>query len=169
MTGSFLDNNPKKQEDEWKEWEIIQSPLKHITGYNNENSPEIVNFDITNNYVIQVFIDLKWLDEEDDRSGYENQPDSFNFTVHTPWGQTFSSIEAANSIDTAGVIEETIAIPEEDIKDGAMGQWTVIIHCGNCGDQESIVPDPFGIRNIQDEGNSWTLTYYYEFHSRNRT
>ena len=43
----------------------------------------------------------------------------------------------------------------------AYGEWTVNIHCVECGDDSS----SFGNRMTSDTGNEWDLTYYYEYHS----
>ena len=77
-----------------------------------------------------------------------------------------SSLDVFNPIDGAGQIIEEIVIPEAGIKDGAIGEWKVNIHCGDCGDQEPRF-SPGDFRDIADTGNDWRLSYYYEFHTNN--
>jgi len=174
LVGAAVGGSPKvkkdgeDEEDDYTKWPIKDSDVKHISGSSSENSDETVIFNITDKYVLRITYELNWLDEADTTGlgDYTNQPDSFNFTVLTPWEEAFSSDNVFNPQGNAGLITETIEIPEEVIKDGAIGEWTLMIHCGECGDQTPRV-SLGGYRDIQDTGNDWILTRYYEFHTNN--
>ena len=174
LVGAVVGGSPKITEDEeegfddYTKWPIRDSAVKHMSGSGIENSDETIIINITDKYVLRVFIELNWLDEADATGlgDYTNQPDSFNFTVFTPWEEAFSSDNVFNPQGDAGLITETIEIPEEGIEDGAIGEWTIIIHCGECGDQTprfSLID----ARVEDDTGNDWILTRYYEFHTNN--
>lgn len=162
----FSSSSKEETEEDWREWPIRNSPLKHISYTSPENSDYAVEFNITEYYVISVHFELNWHDEEPDSNIYENQPDSFSFTVQTPWGQEINFVEEPNSANGIGQITEVIEIPEAGIKDNAIGEWKVNVHCGDCGDQET-TNGLIGLRTIQDAGNDWVLKYYYEFHLKN--
>ena len=47
-----------------------------------------------------------------------------------------------------------------------MGNWSVMIHCGDCGNQVLIGPSGDERATVEeDNGNTWVLIYYYEYHS----
>ena len=150
-------------------WPVSTSPVKHISGNLNENSHETIGLEVNDTYVTKVIIELNWLDEAPATGPgrYENQPDTFNFTVVTPWDAIISSDEMPNPIGEAGQVREEIIVPEEGVKtSAALGTWDITIYCGNCGDQTPRV-SILGIRDIQDTGNAWALTMVYEFHTNN--
>ena len=164
---SVLDHTNKQQEDNWEDWPIISSPQKTIKGNSIEYTDQTVSFNISEVYVISVSLELNWKDESNAAGlgTYQNQPDGFNFTVYTPWGEVIESESKLNEINGGGVIEETIIVPTDVVKDAALGKWNINIHCDNCGDQESTV-SIVGSRDIEDTGNAWVLIYYYEYHSK---
>lgn len=169
LVGAAFGGSPKIDEDhdddvvDYWDWPIKESAKSHISRTSSENTEYPLTFNISDMYVTQITFELHWLDEDPDTMFYENQPDTFRFMVNTPWGDNISSLEVANEIGSPGLIIETIEVPEEGIKDGATGQWEVIIFCGNCGDQ--IFERGLGIYSIDDTGNAWTLTHYYELYS----
>ncbi len=170
LVGAAVGGSPKiTEEDEesavdFRNWPIRTSPIRHISGSSQENSDEVIVINVTDKYVVRVVVELNWLDEAPERNNLENQPDSFNFTVFTPWEETISSDDVFNPIGNAGQITETIVTPEEGIEDAAIGEWTISIHCGNCGDQVPTI-NIIGLREVEDTGNDWVLDYYYEFHT----
>jgi hypothetical protein len=140
--------------------------MMHLNGYLNENSYEYINFTIEERYLTEIIIELNWLDEApaSGPSRYENQPDSFNFTVYTPWGEEISSYTGYNPIGQAGLIQETIEIPQDIIAENrATGTWHVLIYCNDCGEHEPGI-HLIGSRVIADTGNAWTLDYQYYYH-----
>ena len=174
LVGAAIGGRPKVPEGESEEvvdytdLPIVHSPQKTLKGNSQEFTDQMVNFNVSDEYVISVNLELHWKDESNAQGlgRYQNQPDGFNFTVYTPWGEVIESESRLNEINIGGVIEETIMIPTEGIKDTAMGKWDVNIHCDNCGDQEPTV-NVVGARDIADTGNAWVLIYIYEFHSSN--
>jgi hypothetical protein len=154
-------------EEDWRNWPIIKSSEEFESGYSSENSDEIVRFDITEYYVTKVIFELTWEDEPSQYLNGTNEPDEFNITVFTPWHESFNSGIIHNSINEEGQIIVTIEIQDDDIDNSsAYGEWTVNIHCGECGDDSSLIPS-LGERKTKDAGNSWELSYYYEYHSNN--
>lgn len=173
LVGAAVGGQPKIPDydgddtEEYKNWPIRKSPIAHKKGTSNENSDEMINFTVTESYVTRVVIILRWLDEADiinQRGRHENQPDTFNFTVFSPYGATISSLVVFNPREEAGIIEEIVILPEEGVKNSdALGIWDINIHCGNCGDQ---VP-PLSVTNLrteEDTKNDWAMTFEYEFH-----
>jgi hypothetical protein len=175
LVGAAVGGSPKADETGGKEelnifdWPTKTSELKHLNGKLDENDDETIFFNVTQNYVFKVTITLNWLDEAPATGPgrYQNQPDSFNFTVYTPWKEIISSIDAENEIGEAGIITETIMVPEDGIKSSeALGEWKVVIHCINCGEQKPQI-SIFDFRTIEDTGNDWALSYQYEFYTNN--
>ena len=110
-------------------------------------------------------IELTWEDEPSQYLHGTNQPDSFNLTVITPWQKTINSDINSNPLNGEGKITENVEIAEFDIANNtATGEWSVNIHCVNCG--EDISNPPLN-RVTEDPGNSWVLSYYYEYHRSN--
>ncbi len=173
LIGAALGGSPKITEDvengveDFRDWPLQTISEGSRRGSSTEQSDQIEIFNITESYVTQVTIELRWLDEAPDYSNFENQPDEFNFTVYTPWDAEIGSIGDFNAIGAAGQIIEIIKVPEEGIEQSsALGEWKINIHCGNCGDQTLSRPNA-GVLIIEDNGNDWTLTFKYEFHTNN--
>jgi len=159
------DGNDEYSEEDWRNWPIIKSSEESESGYSSENSSEIVRFDITGYYVTKVIIELTWEDEPSQYFNGTNEPDSFNLTVYIPWGEISNSNVIFNQINKEGQIIVTIEVPEDDIANStAYDEWTVNIHCGECGDDSSFTP-LLGMQTTEDAGNEWELTYYYEYHT----
>jgi hypothetical protein len=168
LNSTYPNETNNDKEDNWQSWPIRSSTIKHKSGYLNETSSEYFNFTIEERYLTEVIIELNWLDEAPNSGPgrYENQPDSFNFTVYTPWGEIFSSDDIYNNINQAGLISEVIEIPEYIIRDNrATGTWHILVYCNYCGDQVSQI-NIIGVRDIADTGNAWTLNYQYYYHQK---
>lgn len=175
LIGAAIGGSPKivdHDDDDmvdFRDWPIRSSPNKHLNGHLEENSGEDIFINITEKYVTKITIELNWLDEAD-KTGlgdFQNKPDSFNFTVYTPWGLVVSSDDILNPPGGAGLIVEEVMIPEEVMDTNiATGEWRINVHCGNCGDQEPRV-SIIGIRVDEDTGNDWALSYQFDFHTNN--
>ena len=171
LIGAAVGGQPKTEdmvgdeEEDFANWPIRDSESRHINGNLNENSHETVTILLNESYITKVKITLNWLDEAPLTIRHENEPDSFNFTILTPWGETIESIEVANEPGQAGIIAEEKIIPEDGIKDNAaQGEWKVTIYCGDCGDQVLKRPS-VGLFDQPDTGNDWSLSYTYSFHT----
>jgi hypothetical protein len=164
--GNDNDNNDQDLEEEWREWPIVQSGIDQTSGYSSENTDEVIGVSITNYYVTNVTIVLKWKDEPSTYINGTNEPDYFNFSVFTPWDEVFFSDIIGNPIDGEGQINLTInALDKYIMNIPENGEWLVKIHCGECGDDYS-QPNLFGmVRSTTDIGNVWEWSYYYEYHS----
>ena len=175
--GAAVSGSPKAPEEDVEpelditDWPIVTSSVRHITGeVLAENSYETITIsDINESYMTEVFFELHWEDEDNIKdAGYykvENQPDYFNFTVVSPWDQAYLSETGASTHGGSGIIEMNIPVPEDD---EVLGDWTVTIHCGDCGDQV-VVGEIIGEGPTveEDTGNGWALTYYYTFRTNN--
>jgi hypothetical protein len=177
LIGAVVGGGPKLEDAEEVvpvdplSWPIRESGVTHINGYLNENSDETQEFEINDTYVTEATFELNWLDEapETGPGRYQNQPDTFNFTVKTPWGALISSDEQPNNIGQAGQITEKVSVPEKGIKtSAAMGTWEITIYCINSGDQTPRI-SIIGIRDIQDPGNAWEMNLVYKFHTNIET
>ena len=177
LVGAAFGGAPKIEEvieeelGDFRDWPVRTSPKFNEKGYSTENSidDEVVVINITESYVTEVYIELLWDDEDPDYMNYENQPDMFNFTVYPPWDTEtgIASIDKYNEADGSGQIIEIIQISEERVEQSAaIGEWTIKVHCSDCGDQVPVL-DITGLRRVEDTGNAWTLNYDYSFHTNN--
>jgi hypothetical protein len=156
---NIKDINNEVSEEDWRNWPI-ESDYIQGQGISKENCEEEEIIHLEANYATRVTLILEWRDEPNE-TGYENKPDSFKLTVITPWQEIYNSDLVFNPIREVGLINVTIDIQEDGITyNSANGKWTIIIHCGECGDQ---VSEPFNIV-MPDVGNEWELTFYYEYH-----
>lgn len=175
LVGAAVGGSPKDTEDgsvpeeDYHNWPIRRSSVQHIIGEvlaeNSDTTITITN--INESYLTHVYFELHWEDEDNLKdAGYykvENQPDEFNFTIITPWGDMIQSDTGLSSYGGAGVIMKDTPVPDDET---ARGNWEVTISCGNCGDQVAVGP-VVGEGPVveEDNGNGWDLLYYYEFHS----
>lgn len=175
LIGAAVGGGPEQEEDIGEDklkildLPIKNSPVKTQRGTLTENSDETLILSVNESYVTKVVIELNWLDEAPATGpgSYENQPDSFNFTVYTPWNEIFESDTVQNPIGQAGLIREEIIVPEDGIKSSAaFGEWRVVIFCQNCGNQVPLV-SIIDLREIEDDSNDWALTFQYWFHTNN--
>ena len=162
--GDDNDNNINEEEN-WREWPIVQSLIDHVNGHSVEYESENHSIEITADHVTMLNISFTWEDEPNRTNPpkiYENQPDKFILSVLTPWHEIFYSDEVANSIEGVGQINMTIEISEQGIVNNtAVGRWVINITCIDCGDYEA---QTVGVFSYPDTGNDWMLTYYYKYH-----
>lgn len=177
LVGAAVGGSPKGIEEGFEpeldihDWPIRTSSIRHITGeVLAENSNVTITIsDINESYITEVFFELHWEDEDNikDAGFYkvENQPDYFNFTVVSPSDQMYFSDTEASTHGGSGIIEMNIPMPEDE---EVLGDWTVIIYCGECGNQV-VVGEIIGEGPTveEDTGNGWALTYYYLFRTNN--
>jgi hypothetical protein len=156
-------NDEQKTETDWRYWPINQSSVEQESGYSNENSYEVESFYLNENYISKVFIELTWEDEPSVYTGGTNEPDSFQINIITSWQKAFNSEVTSNPLYGEGQIIETIVVPKNnDANNSAIGEWSVNIHCVNCGED---ISNDLLLQATEDSGNSWVLKYYYEYHS----
>ena len=116
-----------------------------------------------------VTFTLTWRDEPDADGRHTNRPDSFHLTVRSPDGSVEDNAMGSNGQDDTGFIQ--IQVPMLDINDppenlpytNGTGDWDVTVEV-SAGDQEPIVFDPFGMRTISDNGNTFTLDVVYDYY-----
>ena len=159
------DNNNEKSEEDWREWPKIKSSKELRNGYSTEYSEEIERFNLNENYITKVFIELTWEDEPSAFPSGSNEPDTFNITIITPQLKEIYSDVTGNQIGSKGKILVSIEVPYHEVASNtAVGEWEVRIFCQSCGEDNSNEPVP---RVSEDPGNSWELIYYYEYHLSN--
>jgi len=107
--------------------------------------------------VTSITFTLVWQDEPDRDMRHTNTPDTLKLTVVSPGGENKSS-ESTNTQGSSGVIKLTFSFVE-----GITGEWNITVEATDCGDQEPLIPDPFGFRTIPDTGNSWQLNVEYTY------
>lgn len=158
------ENGNDNTEDNWRDFPIEESSAQNLSGYSEENTERVEFFNISDNFVTNIYFNLTWEDEPDIIYGmrvYENQPDTFCLIIFSPWEEEFQSNVTTNVHGEAGIINYMIKFFDEGIAtSAAIGDWEVTIHCGDCGDFYST-----GSIGFVDSGNEWELSYYYEYHS----
>ena len=167
LSGCVDDNgsNDGGIDDDWRYWPKIKSSVEEWSGYSSEQSEKVVGFNINENYIARVIIELTWEDEPSSYISGTNYPDSFNLTIFTPWQKVIHSDTSGNRLNGEGQILESIDIPPNDVANNtAVGEWSVTIRCLECGEDKS---NPPIVRITEDSGNEWLLERYYEYHSNN--
>jgi hypothetical protein len=128
------------------------------TDYTNENSETKIIINIEEEMLTGVKCSLSWTDESSDYQFGTNEPDEFQVIIEAPNGETWDS-----GISTSGSVQTASKIPkydESDFEENYIGEWTIIVEAGNCGDDSALLPFG-GFRTTEDTGNGWTLTYSY--------
>jgi hypothetical protein len=128
------------------------------TDYTSENSETKIKVKIEEEMLTCVKCSLRWTDEDSDYQFGTNEPDEFQVIIQAPNGDTWES-----GISTSGSAQTASKIPnydESDFEDNYIGDWTIIVEAGNCGDDSALLPFG-GLRTTEDSGNGWTLTYSY--------
>lgn len=177
LAGAGISGAPKISEvdddttDDYQNWPLKRSSMYHVSGdaLNEDSFTTVTINNINDSYITRVFFELHWEDEANikDAGGLKivNQPDYFNFSVLTPWGQNNNSETFGSEYGGAGQILMDIDVPEID---AARGDWRVTIYLGDCGDQVVVGPGGTVLNTYEaDNSNNWALSYYYEFHSNN--
>lgn len=141
---------------------------KHDTitnsGFATEGTPIDETIDMDGETIWVMEITFTFTDEAPSRRRFTNLADEFEVTVQFPDGET--ETKTARGTDTApGLISFTY----NWTKDGGM-DWSeeggnsivVTVECTTAGNQEPLF-NPFGLREIADNGNDYSLSVYYEY------
>jgi hypothetical protein len=147
-----------------------------FTGTGTEDSDTQFTATINETNIVNVTVTLTWNDEADTTGitgRHQNQPDELGVTAACPDGdsQTDSAMNtrapsggegSVTLMFTFNVTEKTAS---QKTSKEAMGNWDILVHVGNCGDQ---TPNfgPGVVRTIADGGNSFTLTVSYTYYAR---
>lgn len=153
----------KKIEDNWRDWPL-DSNQGYEQGYIDEFNSINISIEISEKYVTEITFQLSWLDEHPESPRYINEPDCFEYSVISPWSETFYS-ELSCGYERVGEIILNIEISDDHVEEDATGQWIVTIKCGECGDQSHMIGIA-AFRQIPDTGNDWSLSYEFLFHSK---
>ena len=143
------------------EWREAIAPGT-TSGYTNEqdSTDEIINID--QETLTEVSCTIRWTDEPSIYFQGTNEPDEFKVAIIAPNGDILDE----SSMSTSGSVTATAALPNyeetEDFADIYLGEWTIRIEAGDCGDDIAFLPFG-GIRTTPDNGNDWDLEYTYQF------
>jgi MFS family permease len=132
------------------------------TGYTNENQATEFNFIVSEETPRLVWVNcsLSWTDESSSYPFGTNDPDQFSVAIIAPDGTTMDE----SGLSTSGPVTSSVGLDykAEGFKDTYLGEWTILIQAGTCGDDNGI--GSFGIiRTTEDTGNAWTLEFSYTY------
>lgn len=150
---------------DWSQFDSVLVNPSPIDDYVLEGTDYSDTLSISESNVRMVIFTLTWADEPDADNRHSNGPDTFAITVTGPDG----SISDSGS-DSNGEIRLTFELIDEGDSstpfpfENGTGEWKIGISVST-GDQEPIVPDPFGRRTFPDQGNDFILNIEYEYYS----
>jgi MFS family permease len=131
------------------------------TGYTAENQDSEINFNIPEEKyrLTSVECRLSWTDEPSSFPLGTNEPDEFQVTIIGPTGETLAESPASTGGSVTASVELNYTV--ENFKDSHVGEWTIRISAGPCGDDSGL----FGliVRTNPDNGNDWTLDFSYTY------
>ena len=116
--------------------------------------------------VARIEFSLSWRDEDDASANHENQPDRFNFSVETPWGEVFYSETEANKHGEEHTIILIVNLSQSEVKNKdtnkaeTSGEFKYKVTCVEAGNQRYTGP-PFLGQDQEDNGNKWTFSFRY--------
>ncbi len=135
--------------------------VEGISGNVAENSQEKATVNLeTDGLLVNVTFTLTWEDEPAAGPRYSNRPDTLSLTVISPGGEEKQGGPAANSPGGSGSISLDFSIPKDNRTKG--GDWEITVSAGDCGDQQPLV-SVLGLRDIADDGNSWSIGVDYDY------
>ena len=128
------------------------------SGYTNENSVIDIPITIDKEKLVVISCSLTWTDEATSYFQGTNEPDEFQVILIAPNGDEFES-----GFSTTGLVSVNtgtkLNYSASNFRDNYLGQWTIRVQAGDCGDDFS----RFGLRSTADTGNDWDLDYSYTF------
>ncbi|MCK5562095.1 MAG: MFS transporter [Thermoplasmata archaeon] len=132
-------------------------------GYTNENQVSEFTFVISEETPKLVWVNcsLSWTDEDSAYPFGTNDPDEFQVSIIAPNGETMDDSGFSN----AGTVEATVKLDfeEADFQYNYLGEWTVQVEAGVCGDDSSAASIIGVILTTEDTGNDWSLDYSYTY------
>jgi hypothetical protein len=143
----------------WQESEKVpvDEALAPLSGHCDENGRSDHEAQINRTSISALSAVLTWTDEAPPNPMAQNQPDSFQLTVTTPWGEEISSDTAENPQGGEGRITLDLQPPKDKRTDGT---WTFTVAAGTCGDNVG----PIGrFEMAADNGNDYTLEVTYTY------
>ncbi|MBN1539881.1 MAG: CPBP family intramembrane metalloprotease [Candidatus Thermoplasmatota archaeon] len=124
-----------------------------VSGYLGEGEDTNIELDRNTSVITKVNVSLIWEDEPDAGFRYTNTPDQFQITLLDGEGNEIRTHQSGTGRSSIVWIS-----PDETI-DG--GNLSVQIRMVRAGDHEPLVSF-LGLRNINDEGNDYSLMVDYE-------
>jgi MFS family permease len=171
-TYSFRD--PFAEEDEEKPVPLVWASFSDLeVSQTPENSQSEIIINVNETRLVWFNCTLAWRDEPSQYSLGTNEPDEFKITLIAPSGETVDeSSFTSNSPGGLGRIEinsPKLDYTEEGFVDNYVGDWTILVEAGDCGDDYAR-PNLFGfVRSTADTGNLWELLYVYTFMTTEET
>jgi MFS family permease len=105
--------------------------------------------------VSAIHVALSWdSDESSSFLGGQNEPDAMELEIMSPDGQIFIA-----PMTTSGMIGEAFYPAEPEEEYGHLGEWPIIVRCGDCGDDHS----RFGIRSVPDDSATYELAVVFSY------
>ncbi len=149
---------PEDKEDVIEKLELIPLTLEEqASDYTNERQSTDIIFTISDKKLVEIECTLTWTDEGSQYPGGTNEPDEFKVSIIAPNGEIVDS-----DFSFTGTISASFDVnyTEKEYKDNYLGDWTIRVEAGECGDDSALIPI-FGLRTSPDDGNSWSLVYSY--------
>lgn len=140
------------------------------TGFAYEGEDTVSTIEIDDINILDITFILTWVDESDATGpgSYENQPDEFSFEVVTPDGLTLESEPFENPQGGQGSISISLEYQlDRDPFENGTGLYNLTVRCENAGDQTPLV-SIFGLRDITDDGNNWSMDIMYHYYVKNQ-
>ncbi len=148
-------------EKDWETWETFP-------GHTEEGDETNLTEEFEEDGIAWFKFTLTWEDEADASNNHHNDPDEFEFTVHAPWGRSYTSKAVANDDNSKkGEIILELEITEDMVEGSRKDTWktsgdfSFLISCNEAGDQIYSGFDPReGDEN--DTGNDWEFQVDYQ-------
>lgn len=137
-------------------------------GRADEGADTALKITVEDTNVCEISFTLSWSDEANADGRHTNEPDFFTIQVASPDGSYSSEEDGENAQGGNGNIELSITLFDESNPPKSLpflngtGDWKVTISVA-AGDQEPLIPDPFGMRTFPDQGNDFDLVTTYSY------
>jgi MFS family permease len=127
--------------------------------YTNENQMSDLPLMLDEEKLTGVTCSLSWTDEPSQYRLGTNEPDEFKVVIIAPNGD-----EEDSGFSTTGSVSASVILDyeEDGFEDDYLGEWTIRVEAGDCGDDSAILPLG-GFLTTPDDGNEWTLDYSYAY------
>jgi len=136
----------------------------------DEGSPSTYRPLVDEANVMSISFVLSWSDEANADNRHTNEPDSFTIRIESPDGSYSDDKTEPNAEGGEGNIKLSITLFDEANPPKSLpflngtGEWEIILSVA-AGDQEPLIPSPFGIRSFEDSGNDFTLEISYDYYT----
>lgn len=154
-----LDNNQNNQQSE------VFHKYFNYSGYVLEDKEHVNTIDIPQNFEVNLFkAKVTWEDEEDIQKqiAYNNEPDCFQLIIQGPSGTESDSGPNAEEKQGELSVNYPFQYEENNVIQGPETMF-IKVQLQYTGDFDS---DKRGVPDIEDEGNDFNVTVYYEYRQK---